>query len=121
MTGSAAARSDDPYLPFLTAYDPSDLPGTSVDPLGFDRGYNFLADQILPGLTNVARLPRYFGLLYTGALLGPESRSPTRAEVEARQQAVLRLERARERPGRSARESHSACAASVMRRHSAAR
>lgn len=23
--------------PFLTAYDPSDLPGGSVDPLGFDR------------------------------------------------------------------------------------
>jgi hypothetical protein len=93
MARSAAARSDDPYLPFLTAYDPSDLPGTSVDPLGFDRGYNFLGDQILPGLTNVARQPRYFGLLCAGALLGPESAAPTRTEVEARQEAVLRLER----------------------------
>jgi len=39
---------------FLTAFDPSDLPGTSIDPLGFERGYLFLADKILPGLTNVA-------------------------------------------------------------------
>lgn len=23
---------------FLTAYDPSDLPGGSIDPLGFERG-----------------------------------------------------------------------------------
>ncbi len=93
MARAAAARTDDPFLPFLTAYDPSDLPGTSVDPLGFDRGYNFLADQILPGLTNVARQPRYFGLLCGGALLGPLSNTPSRSEVAARQQAVLRLER----------------------------
>lgn len=24
---------------FITAYDPSDLPGGSLDPMGFDRGY----------------------------------------------------------------------------------
>jgi hypothetical protein len=48
------------FQPFLTAYDPSDLPGASVDPLGFDRGYALLADKILPGLTNVANRPRYF-------------------------------------------------------------
>ena len=48
---------------FLTAYDPSDLPGASVDPLGFERGYLFLADKILPGLTNVASRPRYFALI----------------------------------------------------------
>ena len=51
---------------FLTAYDPSDLPGTSIDPLGFERGYLFLADKILPGLTNVAAHPRYFALLCAG-------------------------------------------------------
>ena len=45
-------------LPFLTAWDPTDLPGTSVDPLGFDRGYTWLADQLLPSLTNVANQPR---------------------------------------------------------------
>ena len=38
---------------FLTAYDPFDLPGTSIDPLGFERGYLYLADKILPGLDGV--------------------------------------------------------------------
>jgi hypothetical protein len=37
---------------------PSDLPGGSIDPLGFERGYLFLADKILPGLTNAAGRPR---------------------------------------------------------------
>ena len=54
---------------FLTAYDPSDLPGTSIDPLGFERGYLFLADKILPGLTNVASHPRYFALICAGIYL----------------------------------------------------
>jgi hypothetical protein len=91
---TTAVRNDaDAFLPFLTAYDPSDLPGTSVDPLGFDRGYNFLADQILPGLTNVARQPRYFGLLCAGALLGPDSSGRAAADREARQSCILRLER----------------------------
>ena len=80
-------------IPFLTAWDPSDLPGGSVDPLGFDRGYNALADKILPGLTNVAAFPRYFGLLCAGASLGPDSVSPSRTEVEERRDCVLRLER----------------------------
>ncbi len=34
---------------FLSAYDPSDLPGGTLDPLGFERGFLFLADKILPG------------------------------------------------------------------------
>ena len=34
--------------PFLTAYDPTDLPGVSIDPLGFERGYLFLADKPSP-------------------------------------------------------------------------
>jgi len=50
----------------LTAYDPTDLPGGSIDPLGFERGYLFLADKILPGLTNVASRPRYFSVLLEG-------------------------------------------------------
>ena len=54
---------------FLTAYDPVDLPGTSIDPLGFERRYLFLADKILPGLTNVANRPRYFSALCAGAYL----------------------------------------------------
>ena len=56
-------------IPFLTSYDPSDLPGGSIDPLGFERGYIFLADKILPGLTNVASRPRYFSLLCAGVAL----------------------------------------------------
>ncbi len=82
-------------LPFLTAWDPTDLPGASVDPLGFDRSYNWLADQLLPSLTNVASQPRYFSLLCAGASLGPtpEAPTPTRREIVARQEVVLRLER----------------------------
>ena len=48
---------------FLTTYDPSDLPGRSIDPLGFERGYLFLADKTLPGMTHVASSPRYFEML----------------------------------------------------------
>ena len=58
---------------FLTAYDPSDLPGSSIDPLGFERGYLFLADKILPGLTNVASHPRYFALLCAGIHLSGDA------------------------------------------------
>ena len=83
---------DNPFLPFLTAFDPTDLPGGSVDPLGFDRGYNFLADKILPGLTNVASQPRYFGLLCAGAVLG-KGGTNTRADAIERERCVIRLER----------------------------
>lgn len=86
-------RRKEEFLPFLTAWDPSDLPGGSVDPLGFDRGYNALADKILPGLTNVAALPRYFGVICAGASLGPDATSPSQTEVQSRQDCVLRLER----------------------------
>ena len=85
--------SPDELLPFLTAWDPSDLPGGSIDPLGFDRGYGCLADKLLPGLTNVARQPRYFGLICAGAFLGPDITMPRQADVQARQDAILRLER----------------------------
>lgn len=80
---------------FLTAYDPSDLPGTSIDPLGFERGYLFLADKILPGLTNVAAHPRYFALLCTGIHLSENTIDSDRREDvrRRRQEIVLRLER----------------------------
>lgn len=80
--------------PFLTAYDPSDLPGGSVDPLGFERGYLFLADKILPGLTNVADRPRYFAVLCAGAsLIEDDAASTPRKLAEMRLERVLRLER----------------------------
>jgi hypothetical protein len=79
---------------FLTAYDPSDLPGTSIDPLGFERGYLFLADKILPGLTNVANRPRYFSVLCAGAYIGDKlfNESP-RTQYNARLMCMTRLER----------------------------
>jgi hypothetical protein len=80
---------------FLTAYDPSDLPGTSIDPLGFERGYLFLADKILPGLTNVASRPRYLALICAGIHLSGDAADPTRREQirKRRQETILRLER----------------------------
>jgi hypothetical protein len=79
---------------FLTAYDPSDLPGSSVDPLGFERGYLFLADKILPGLTNVASRPRYFALICTGVHLSGDPADATPRElIRQRQETILRLER----------------------------
>lgn len=79
---------------FLTAFDPSDLPGSSIDPLGFERGYLFLADKILPGLTNVAACPRYFGVLCAGIHLAEVSPTiPSRVAYERRRDVLLRLER----------------------------
>ena len=79
---------------FLTSYDPSDLPGASIDPLGFERGYLFLADKILPGLTNVASRPRYFAVLCAGASLCNHSADQSPRELlRARQEIILRFER----------------------------
>lgn len=79
---------------FLTAYDPTDLPGTSIDPLGFERGYLFLADKILPGLTNVANRPRYFSVLCAGAYLsGDLFHDSPRTQYNQRLDRLTRLER----------------------------
>jgi hypothetical protein len=81
-------------LTFLTAYDPSDLPGGSIDPLGFERGYLHLAEKILPGMTNVASCPRYLSLLCAGsALAGELDDLPDVRAARARRDAVMRLER----------------------------
>ncbi|MDA7918225.1 hypothetical protein N9B20_01050 [Mariniblastus sp.] len=86
-TGDAASL-------FLTSFDPSDLPGSSIDPLGFERGYLFLADKILPGFTNVANYPRYLSMLCAGTHLAEASLSdPPRIQYEKRLRCVLRLER----------------------------
>ena len=79
---------------FLTSYDPSDLPGGSLDPLGFERGYLFLADKILPGLTNVADRPRYFSVLCAGVSLAEIGMSdPPRLQYQNRLDCLLRFER----------------------------
>ncbi len=87
-------KTNDTASLFLTSFDPSDLPGSSIDPLGFERGYLFLADKILPGLTNVARYPRYFSVLCAGAYLAKVNLTdPPRLQYEKRLKTVLRLER----------------------------
>src|SRR5690606_7123171 len=97
MAASVVGRASTPgsdFSLFLTAYDPSDLPGGSVDPLGFERGYLFLADKILPGLTNVADRPRYFSVLCAGAYLADvELHYPQRLQYQRRLDCVLRFER----------------------------
>jgi len=86
--------SESIYDIFLTAYDPSDLPGSSLDPLGFERGYLFLADKILPGLTNVARRPRYFSVLCAGAsLANVTTDDPLRLQYKKRLECIQRFER----------------------------
>jgi hypothetical protein len=70
--------------PFLSAYDPSELPGGSIDPLGFERGYIFLADKILPGLTNAAGRPRYFSVVCAGSLLAPPGTDNERSNIRMR-------------------------------------
>lgn len=79
---------------FLTAYDPSDLPGGSVDPMGFERGYLYLANKILPGMTNVADCPRYFGMICVGSLLsGVGLDASPKDQRKKRGETILRLER----------------------------
>lgn len=82
--------------PFLTAYDPTDLPGGSVDPLGFDRGYELLADKILPGLTNVANRPRYLSAYCAAIVILDEDAELSGSERDVRAQKrdrILQLER----------------------------
>lgn len=79
---------------FLTAYDPSDLPGGSLDLLGFERGYLLLADKILPGLTNVADRPRYFSVLCAGvSIAGADISDPPRLQYQRRLDCIQRFER----------------------------
>jgi hypothetical protein len=67
-------------IPFLSTYDPSDLSGSSIDLLGFERGYLFLVDKILPGLTATAVRPRYF----SGLLLAPQDSGTEQENIRRR-------------------------------------
>lgn len=78
---------------FLSAYDPSDLPGGSVDPLGFERGYLALAERLLPDLTNVAAAPRYFSMLCAAAEVARDVPVTRRDGVRERDRVILRFER----------------------------
>ncbi|QDU41265.1 hypothetical protein Mal4_56310 [Maioricimonas rarisocia] len=92
MTSGTIAGTGFPV--FLTSFDPSDLPSASLDALGFERGYLFLADKILPGLTNVANCPRYFSILCAGTSLASiDSSQPLRQQYRDRLDCLLRFER----------------------------
>jgi hypothetical protein len=83
-------------LPFLTLYDPYELPGGTIDPLGFQRGYLRLAEEWLPGLTNAADQPRYVSMLCRAALLADENTrdiSSPRQRRRARIEIITRYER----------------------------
>ena len=81
---------------FLTAYDPSELPGGSVDPLGFETGYIRLADEFLPGFTTVTDTPRYLSMLCAAIFLATDENERALedrfAEADAMKR-ILRLER----------------------------
>lgn len=79
---------------FVTAYDPSDLPCGSLDPLGFERGYLLLADKLLPGSTSVADRPRYSSVICAGAYLAEvDQHDPPRLQYQSRLECILRFER----------------------------
>jgi hypothetical protein len=69
-----------------------------VDPLGFGRGYLFLAERILPGLTNAANKPRYLSVLCAAVLISDQA-SPKevfetpQAEYARREASIMRMER----------------------------
>ncbi len=63
MTSSGDLLLDQPLQIFWTMYDPLDLASTSLDPLGFARGYLALADRFLPSFTTVTTIPRYVSML----------------------------------------------------------
>ena len=79
---------------FHTAYDPTDLPGGSLHPLGFERGYLALAEQLLPDLTNVANAPRYHSMLCAAAELARGvNATNTREGAAERLKVVKRFEK----------------------------
>lgn len=85
-----------PLPVFLTAYDPTELPGGTVDPLGFTAGYLALADAIFPGMTAAAGQATYFPMLCAGlAMAGGDNLTGASASAarKRRIEVGLRLER----------------------------
>ncbi len=82
---------------FLTAYDPAELPGGTVDPLGFTAGYLALADALFPGMTAAAGQATYFPMLCAGlTLAGTDGALGSLAADAARKRRIevaLRFER----------------------------
>jgi len=63
-----------PLPVFLTAYDPAELPGGTVDPLGFTAGYLVLADLLFPGMTAAAAQATYLPMLCAGLSIAQTER-----------------------------------------------
>jgi hypothetical protein len=81
---------------FLTAYDPAELPGGTVDPLGFTAGYLVLADLLFPGMTAAAAQATYLPMLCAGLAIADDSSSKGLAAATARKHRIeigLRFER----------------------------
>jgi hypothetical protein len=76
---------------FSTAYDPLDLVATSIDPLGFLKGYLTLADLLLPSLTTVTTVPRYLPMLCAGLKLAQDLH-PVDSALEPAKSRARRLE-----------------------------
>src|SRR5439155_17573933 len=76
---------------FSTAYDPLDLVATSIDPLGFLKGYLTLADLLLPSLTTVMTVPRYLPMLCAGLKLAQDLH-PVDSALEPAKSRSRRLE-----------------------------
>lgn len=86
-----------PLPVFLTAYDPAELPGGTVDPLGFTAGYLVLADLLFPGMTAAAAQATYLPMLCAGlAIADTHGGSAGLSASAARARRIdvgLRLER----------------------------
>jgi hypothetical protein len=82
---------------FLSAYDPAELPGGTVDPLGFTTGYLALADALLPGMTAAAGQATYLPMLCAGIWIaeseGALSGLSAAAARKRRIDVALRFER----------------------------
>jgi hypothetical protein len=81
---------------FLTAYDPAELPGGTIDPLGFTAGYLALADQLFPEMTAAANQATYFPMLCAGLWIAESEGKEERPGAAGRRQRVeiaLRFER----------------------------
>lgn len=86
-----------PLPVFLTAYDPAELPGGTVDPLGFTAGYLALADLLFPGMTAAAAQATYLPMLCAGLAIADANGGLAGLSVSAarkqRIEIALRFER----------------------------
>lgn len=82
---------------FLTAYDPAELPGGTLDPLGLTGGYLALADDLFPGMTAAANQGTYLGVLCAALHVAEQHGKPgglsSSSARSARIDMALRFER----------------------------